>query len=632
MCGIAGVVGISAQSTRESSMRQVVDDLRHRGPDACGVWTSSGIVLGHTRLSIIDLSDTGCQPMHDVSGRWTLVYNGEVYNYVELRDQLRDRGHFFLGGSDTEVVLAALIEWGEGALEHFNGMWALALWDSERRELFVARDRAGKKPFYHAILPRGAFAFSSEIAPLLRLGAQVGIDRQAAFDFLTQGTYGHLEGRTFFDGIAQLPAAHCGHVRPGGQLVVRRYWDLPMVPRKDRLPYDAAFRRRFRDLMIDAVRLRLRSDVPVGATLSGGLDSSTIVLVVDALTGGAPFHVFTSLYPGTTHDETRYFDDVVAAMRNPIVHRAQPDASRWREDLLTVLRHQEEPFGDTSIFAHFTLMASARNAGVPVVLSGQGGDELLLGYPSMVTAYLGSLLARGNSDALREMWKWAPAVGMARRIAFRNMLGAALPLAARDRIRQRFVQRMGDRVTASLRESVSLRRFSSDERDALSSYLRQVFTRFSIPHLTHYDDRNAMAFSIEGRMPFLDVRLVELMFSVEREALFADGFTKRVLRESFTDLLPTSVRRRRDKVGFYTPMAAWLTSHSSWVAEVMSRERLEAVGVLRPEWYASRLAVLSSGGTEAALDVWRGFIFHLWAARFGITIDQPPHVPPEWAA
>lgn len=630
MCGIIGIVGADARAADER-LHQVIAELRHRGPDASGVWTSSRVALGHTRLSIIDLSDTGCQPMHGATGRWTMVYNGEVYNYIELREQLRDRGHQFHGESDTEVVLAALIEWGESALDRFNGMWALALWDAERQELFVSRDRAGKKPLYYTTLPDGAFAFSSEIKPLLMLGAEIAIDRQAAFDFLTQGTYGHLEGRTFFEGIQQVPAAHCGRVRPGGQLVVRRYWDLPNVPLADQLPYDETFRRRFRDLMTDGVRLRLRSDVPVGATLSGGLDSSTIVLLVDQLTGGAPFHVFTSLYPGTTHDETRHFDAVVGAMRNPIVHRAQPDDSRWREDLLQVLRHQEEPFGDTSIFAHYTLMRAAREAKVPVILSGQGGDELLLGYPSMVTAYLGSELARGRVAALREMWHWAPVAGMARSTALRNMFGAALPLNARDRIRQRFVQRMGERVTSSLRDNVSFRRFVADDRDPLSSYLRQIFTRFSIPHLTHYDDRNAMAFSVEGRMPFLDVRLVELMFSVDRKALFANGFTKRVLRDSFSDLLPPSVRLRQDKVGFYTPMAAWLTTHRSWVSEVMSRERLEAVGVLVPEWYAARLATLSAGGTEAALDVWRGFIFHLWADRFGVTADRTRRSSPKWA-
>jgi asparagine synthase (glutamine-hydrolysing) len=614
MCGIVGVVG----STRPLDLGRTTDLLRHRGPDACGLWEGHGIALGHTRLSIIDLSEAGAQPMHDPSGRWTLVYNGEVYNYVELRDQLRDRGHRFRGESDTEVVLAALIEWGEAALERFNGMWALALWDAEGEVLFLARDRAGKKPLYHATLPDGSLAFASEIAPLLRLGARTGINRQAAFDFLTQGTYGHLGAQTFFEGIRQLPAAHSATVRAGVPLEPRRYWDLPAIARRDRIPYDEAFQRRFRDLLTDAVRIRLRSDVPVGATLSGGLDSSTIVLLVEEITGGAPIHLFTSQYPGTPHDETSYFDAVVERLRAPVLHHARPDSGQWQADLHTVLGHQEEPFGDTSILAHYTLMRAARAAGIPVILSGQGGDELLLGYPSMVTAYLGAELARGSARAVRETVAWAAAAGTNRTATLRNVMGATLPLRARDRIRQQFVQKMAERVTPALREGVSLRRFERDDRDALSAYLRQVFTRFAIPHLTHYDDRNAMACSVEGRMPFLDVRLVELMFSARPEALFAGGFTKRVLRDSFADVLPPSVRCRRDKIGFYTPLAAWLREHHAWIDDFMTTERLESVGLLVPERYRTALATLGSGDARVELEVWRGFILHLWAARFAL--------------
>jgi asparagine synthase (glutamine-hydrolysing) len=627
MCGITGIldkVGAPAGRSR-AEVERMTSLLRHRGPDGVGVWHDDVIALGHTRLSIIDLSQAGRQPMHDASGRWTLIYNGEVYNYRELRDALRDRGHVFRSSTDTEVVLAALIEWGENALTRFNGMWSLALWDRMRQRLFVARDRVGKKPFYYTTLPDGRLAFASEITPLLRLGKAAAVDRQAAFDFLTQGTYGHLAERTFFERIRQLPAAHYAWVTPGGAVEPHRYWDLPIVGGRDRIPYDDQFRARFRELMLDAVRLRLRSDVPVGATLSGGLDSSTIVLAVDRLTDGAPLHLFTSLYPGTSHDETPFFDAVVRRMRQPVIHRAQPDPERWREDLLAVLDHQEEPFGDTSILAHYTLMREARDHHVPVILSGQGGDELLLGYPSMVTAYLGARLARGDAAAFRELWRWAPAAGMRRRSALRNAVGAALPLSARDRIRQQFVSRMADRVDPALRDGASLRRFDADHRDALGSYLAQVFTRFAIPHLTHYDDRNAMAFGVEGRMPFLDVRLVELMFSVRGEALFAKGFTKRVLRESFADVLPPEVLQRRDKIGFYTPLADWLRAHGTWIDEIMTVERLQAARLLDVPRYQGALQRLRAGRSDAALEVWRGFIVHLWLERFCVAgIETAP--------
>ena len=624
MCGIAGIV--PPQGTRAESyaaaLTRMTGAIAHRGPDAHGEWAEDGACLGHRRLSIIDLSDAGRQPMADESGRYLLVFNGELYNYLELRDELKTRGYRFHTETDSEVLLAAYREWGAQALDRFNGMWAFAIWDRVKQELFLARDRAGKKPLYVARDAQGALFFASEVKAIRAAGIAVRMHAQSAFDFITQGTYGHLGAASFFEGVEQLPAGHWLRVTRGGTPEVRRWWDLPLVPERDRLPYDDRLRARFRELLTDAVRLRLRSDVPVGATLSGGLDSSTLVLLVDQVTGGAPLHLFTSLYPGTSHDETPYFDSVVERLRAPIVHRVAPRDDEWKETLLRVLEHQEEPFGDTSILAHFSLMRAAREQGVPVVLSGQGGDELLLGYPSMVTAYLGSLAARGRvAEAAREVVRWSAMAGIPMAVTARNALGAALPIPMRDRVRQRFVARMSDAVTPELRARASLRRFADERgRSSLDSYLAQVFKRFAIPHLTHYDDRNAMAFAVEGRMPFLDHRLVELLFSTRYDALYKDGVTKRILRESFADVLPPRVRDRRDKIGFYTPLARWLREHLPWVQDVMAPERVRELGVLAPAHYAARLSALRDGDTSAALAVWRGFIFHLWADRF----ELPP--------
>ena len=622
MCGIAGIVAAVGPQRAPGAdvVRRMAATLTHRGPDASGCWTDGTAALGHTRLSIIDLSPAGRQPMQDESGRYVMVYNGEVYNYRELRSQLEDRGYRFRSTSDSEVVLTAYREWGPSALDRFNGMWAFAIWDAERGELFAARDRAGKKPFYYASDATGAFYFASEVKALRAAGLQFGLNPQAAFDFLAQGTYGHLGEQGFFLGVNQLPAGHRLRLRPGGRAHVERYWDLPVVRGRDRLPYDAEFRRRFRELLIDAVRLRLRADVPVGATLSGGLDSSALVLIANELTGGRPMHLFTSLYPGSGYDETPYFQAVTSRLGRPLVHHATPSAERWRDDLLCVLDHQEEPFGDTSIFAHFALMRAARAAGVPVLLSGQGGDEVLLGYPSLVTAYLGSRLARGHIiHALTEAWRWSRGTPLGPARAVRNMVGAALPLPARDRLRRRYAERMAAGLTSALRARSSLRRFGDEAcRDALDSYLAQTFKRFTIPHLTHYDDRNAMAFSVEGRMPFLDYRVIELLFAARYDALFHGGLTKRVLREAFADLLPDAVRQRRDKIGFYTPLAAWLRASAAWVAQFMTRERMEHVGVLEPTRYLSCLRELALGSNAPELEVWRGLIFHLWVERFGV--------------
>ena len=637
MCGITGVVATS-DLPREATapvIRAMTCTLAHRGPDNTGMWIEGPIALGHTRLSIIDLSSAGNQPMTDEEGRFVLVFNGEIYNFVELRGELEALGHRFASRSDSEVVLRAYRQWGSTALDRFNGMWALAIWDREREELFVARDRAGKKPLYYVIDEGGSLYFASEVKALRAAGMSLRMNPQAAFDFLTQGTYGHLGGETFFANVHQLPAGHWLRRNRSGAITITRYWDLPIVAEADRVPYDDRFRARFRELLTDAVRVRLRSDVAVGATLSGGLDSSTIVGLVDQLTGGAPLHLFTSLYPGSAHDETPYFDAVVSRLRQPIVHRVAPvGGEHWRERLFKVLAHQEEPFGDTSIFAHFHLMEAAREAEVPVVLSGQGGDELLLGYTSMVKAYLGHLLARGRvGQVVGEINRWASTVGMSSLGALSAVGAHSIPLALRDRVRKRYVARLARIVTPELRARVTYHRFDLDpRRSTLDNYLAQVFTRFSIPHLTHYDDRNAMAFAVEGRMPFLDHRLVDLLFTVEYDALFRDGVTKRVLRESFADLLPPIVRARRDKVGFHTPLGAWLRADGEWVAEFMTEERMCHLGVLDPRRYRLQLARLRAGNNAPELEVWRGLILHLWAERFDVqplameaaTFSRPP--------
>jgi asparagine synthase (glutamine-hydrolysing) len=622
MCGIVGLTSVRplALGPTCSQVERMVDAIAHRGPDDRGVWCGAHAALGHARLSIIDLTAAGHQPMANETGRYQIVFNGEIYNYKELREQLVARGHRFQSSTDTEVLLRSYLEYGPSCLDALNGMWAFAIWDDETRQLFMARDRAGKKPLYY-VERDGAFWFASELKAMFAVGMRFGLNPQAAFDFLTQGTYGHLGAEGFFADVMQLPAAHFLTMRVGERPQLQRYWSLPEVTVADRVPYDASFRARFRDVFIDAVTLRLRSDVPVGATLSGGLDSSAIVTVVDRVTNGAPLHLFTSLYPGSIIDETPFFEAVVQRLRRPIVHRAAPPEGRFRERLMRVLYHQEEPFGDTSIFAHYHLMEAARAAGVPVVLSGQGGDELMLGYPSLVKAYLGSLVAQGRFHrAWSELGAWTKGSDRSRRQAIASVGLHALPLALRDRVRGLFVSsRLATIVSPALREAARVSRFeSSNGRSMLDAYLAQVFTRFAIPHLTHYDDRNGMAFAVEGRMPFLDYRVVELLFSVEYDALFADGVTKRVLRDSFSDLLPPKVRDRRDKVGFFSPLARWLREEMDWIVAFMSTERIQHVGVLDARRFSASLGAFRAGSDATELEVWRGLLYHLWVELFDV--------------
>lgn len=620
MCGIAGILaGLDAVPVQDSQLWRMAGSLRHRGPDAAGIWTDSRLGFAHTRLSIIDLSPAANQPMADASKRYVIVHNGEIFNYVELRDELKDLGHAFRTHSDTEVILTAYRQWGADCLGRFNGMWAFAIWDTVRAELFAARDRAGEKPLYYVVRPDGTLLFASEVATLQALGLRVGVNPQAAFDFLTQGTYGHLGASTFFDGVCQLPAAHMMRASAGAQPSITPYWQLPAIAERDRLPYTPELRNRFRDVFVDAVRLRLRADVPVGATLSGGLDSSAVVGAINLLTECQDVHLFTRQYPGTDHDETRYVEAVVARLHHPILHTV-PETDELGEQILDVIDRQEEPFGDTSIVAHYELMRAARSCGIPVLLSGQGGDELLLGYPSMVHAYLAHLLAGGSlARALSEIGTWSEGQNQSVARTMMRIAPHTLPLMLRDDVRTLRVRQLARRVTPNLRRRVGFHRFQSDaRRHSLDNYIAQVFTRFALPHLTHYDDRNAMTFAVEGRMPFLDYRLVELAFSVEYAAMFSGGYTKRLLRDSCADLLPELVRRRRDKVAFYTPLARWLRDHASLVRQVTSPDFVHALGAMNSTWFEKRLAALMHGDDSAKLDVWRAFVLHLWASRFDV--------------
>lgn len=621
MCGIAGIlVGRSGVPIEEEQLWRMANALRHRGPDAAGVWRDSELGFAHTRLSIIDLSAAANQPMLDATGRYVLVHNGEIFNHVELRQELKDLGHTFRTHSDTEVILAAYRQWNAACLQRFNGMWAFAIWDTVEEELFAARDRSGKKPFYYAQRSDGSLVFASEVKALQSLGLRFGVNPQAAFDFLTQGTYGHLGANTFFLGLRQLPAAHMLRAKPGGTVQVDRYWDLPAVARRDRIAYTRDLQRRFRDLFVDAVSLRLRADVPIGATLSGGLDSSAIVGVIDQLSHGEDLHLFTRQYPGTAHDESQYVDAVVRRLQQPVLHTVPEAEDALGDQIDTVVDRQEEPFGDTSIVAHYDLMRAARAAGIPVILSGQGGDELLLGYPSMVHAYLGHLVAHGSLAALSEITQWSEGQKQSVGRVLLQVAPHVLPLTIRDDVRTLRVRWLAQRATPNLRRQVGFHRFQRDAwRGSLDTYVAEVFTRFALPHLTHYDDRNAMTFAVEGRMPFLDYRLVELAFSVDYAALCSRGYSKRLLREGCADLLPDIVRQRRDKIGFFTPLARWLRANAAAVRRATSADFVEALGIMNDAWFEGRLSALMNGDDSAQLDVWRAFVLHLWASRFDVS-------------
>jgi asparagine synthase (glutamine-hydrolysing) len=608
MCGIYGEWNLSGAAVRPSAVQRATTLLRHRGPDdegyllgntsesrylPCGgAETTEAMGLprieqfrtepfdfafGFRRLSILDLSPLGHQPMASSDGRLWLIFNGEIYNYRELRAELSGYGHRFRGGSDTEVILAAFQQWGPGCLQRFNGMWAFALWDTAEKKLFLARDRFGVKPLHYR-WDGDQFAFASEIkALLISDGASPAVDDQAVYDYLVSGGMpSPMAGRTFFREIRALAPGNWLSVHRG-KLVVQRYYSLPDGPVNGRSSAESAVAR-YRDLFTDAVRLRLRSDVPVGTCLSGGIDSSSIVCVINRLMVedgvaatqvGARQKTFSAVYdrPGR-FNESRHIETVLQATgaeRNFTI----PTAERLAGDLKQLIWHQDEPFGSTSIYAQWCVMAKVRERGVTVLLDGQGADEALGGYRPY-DVQLADLLRRGRYlSALEASRDMRATTGMSQLAVW----GRALARQAPERFLER-LRRYRDRDKAALLQT-RLQEFRPGTTAqpkvyrGLASHLQELVTETSLPHLLRYEDRNAMAFSVEGRVPFVDYRLVEFALTDGIRWCVHQGWTKWILRESMRDLVPSSIVWRRDKVGFETPESEWMGTLLSQSRELL---------------------------------------------------------------
>jgi len=614
MCGICGVVALDRPAEEETT-RAMLHALRHRGPDGVGFYAAPGVALGHARLAIIDLSDGGRQPFASEDGSLQLLHNGEVYNYRELRAELEDHGHRFRSATDTEVILAAYQEWGDTCVDRFNGMWAFALWDGTRRRLFCARDRFGVKPFYYRH-SGSRLVFASEPVALLRdPDYQPMVNERAVRDFVEQGYTDHLE-ESFFAGVAVLPAAHVLVLDERG-LSTHRYWQLePVAPEEDA---PAAFRR----LFLDSVRLRLRSDVPIGTALSGGLDSSAIAVAIEHLLQtesesafqiGERQRTFTVFFEDTGFDERPYAEAVSAHVRAD-AHWISFDDTDLVDVLPAVVEAQGEPFGSTSVVAQWYVMRAAREAGLKVMLDGQGGDEVLAGYPTTWPYRFADLLLTGRMRSLaREIGNFGggvPATAVALGTPF-------LP----ERTRWRLRGRRGDArslVHSRLRamEPTALRTAPDGLPDRLRRTYASILLERGLPELLRYEDRNSMTHSLESRVPFLDVRVVQLAYGLPAEELVDRGTTKLVLRRAFSDLLPPLVRDRRDKLGFVTPEARFLRGAlGDLAAATFVSQPCRDRGLIDPDAALARLDSHRSGRLSAGFELWRALSVELWAQSF----------------
>jgi len=577
-----------------AALERMAEAMAHRGPDGQGIFAEDEAGLAFRRLAIIDLDPRSDQPLHHA--HLHLVFNGEIYNYLELREQLRGLGHNFRTEGDGEVLLHAWAQWGEEALERVNGMFALAIWDSRDRALTLATDPFGEKPVYWTSAD-GQLAFASDIRAILQVKPSLGSPNEAALGpFIALGLLPPIE-HSFFAGISRLPGAHLLRWR-AGQAQTRRYW----WPRAIDPPtsYTEAVDT-LRTLLADSIRLRLRADVPVGTSLSGGIDSSAIVALSAELAGDHTRHAFTASFPGFARDEWDRAHEVARAAGVVEHHRVSPRAADLLEDLERLVRDQEEPFMTTSIYAQWRVMAAAREAGVTVLLDGQGADELLGGYDVSGGWALRSM---GNGALLRGLIAGPARVERAKALGFDTLPRAlargyrssrASPYASRDAIAQ----------------AVAVEAPQIQERSPLRRELLREAFHTSLPGLLRFADRDSMAHSREVRLPFLDRRVAEFALSLPPSYLFRDGVTKRVLRDAMQGLVPSSVLSQREKVRFETPEQQWFREPAfiERACEVLLDgsidDGLYDTGAIRADARAGRWRDASALWRAMSVELWR---------------------------
>jgi asparagine synthase (glutamine-hydrolysing) len=585
---------------------------RHRGPDGEGFYESSGVALGHCRLAIIDCSETGHQPMSDNEGRYWITYNGEIYNYLELAKDLAKLGHRFRGRSDTEVVLAAFKYWGRGCLERLRGMFAFAIWDEKDRSLFAARDRLGIKPFHYWIDGSSHLAFASELKALLSFPLRRSANVSLARAFLAWGLVDYEPASTMIEDIQRLPPAHAMTWRSGEGIRLWRYWQVTVseeldVARARRPALVNEFRRRLEE----SISIHLRSDVPVGTCLSGGLDSSTIVCVVNGLLRGQGTwrlnkqHTFSACFEEPHLDERWYIDAVVSATEcNP--HYVFPRGERLATELETWLWHQEEPVSGLGVYAQYCVARSAREQGIKVLLDGQGADEQLAGYRKFILAYLRQLIRAGQY--VRASWEFLAFFcrpEILRTSSFndgRRYLFPTLP---------ELTPLWPDGVQPQRPDGLRI-------GNSLGRRLESDITQYSLPALLRFEDRNMMAFGVESRVPFLDHVLVEWVASLPSTLRLSDGWTKRILREAFREILPDRIRTRRSKLGFVTPASAWLAGPLfDWLRDTLTAPR-HLDGIVDLDGVKRLLARRESGDRSFPLEdiLFYLAIYETWARQF----------------
>lgn len=566
MCGIAGIIVVNESITNSAAIKKMTDCISYRGPDGDGYWHSDDnrIALGHRRLSIIDLTHDADQPMQ-YQDRYVIVFNGEIYNYLELRKQLIQKGYTFHTSSDTEVLVALYDYKKEKCLDDLDGMFSFAIYDKQRSLLFAARDRFGEKPFFYHYLPGKIFAFGSEMKQLWSIGVSKDLNHKMVYNYLAKdlvmNPFNHSE--TFYRDVQRLGKSCYLEVNTNTlTLETKRYYDIDWRTTDHSITVEQAALK-FKDLFYESVSRRLRSDVPVGSSLSGGLDSSMVVCTIDQMDSSKSMKrkTFSARFPGFHKDESVYQNLVIQQCQvDP--HYIYPDTKSITNNLAKILVHQEEPIGSTSICAQYEVFAKARKENVIVLLDGQGADEILAGYTMYLPTFF-SELKNANPGEYTRQWKAYctiqsdnPINGMYTWPTVKDKLQGLIPKPVKEGIKsiQRMIHADTSFLNASFRNAYKGDQFmDSWSFSSLNEHLYFSTMQYGLEELLRYADRNSMAHSVEVRLPFLYHKLVEFLFSLPSVYKINNGWMKFIQREAYQHIVPEKILSRKDKIGYEPP-------------------------------------------------------------------------------
>lgn len=569
MCGIFGAVWLRASSA-VPKFDGAIEALRFRGPDDKGLdqfdCGPTQVAMGHTRLSIIDLSSAGHQPMVSKDGKFSIVFNGEIYNYLELRSDLMAMGHEFVSNSDTEVLLTAWRQWGAECLPRLVGMFAFAVLDKISGTLTCVRDAFGIKPFFYT-KEQDAFFFASEIPAIKALKRQkLALNWQRAYDYLVHGDY-DSSAESFVEDVFHLQPGHALTVdlTTGNAAIPSRWWKPSIQERTDLNFQQAA--ELVRESFLESIRLHLRSDVAIGAALSGGIDSSAVVCAIRHIEPDVPINTFSYIARDSSISEETWVDRINGHV-GAKAHKVTVSAAELGADLDEMIRVQGEPFGGTSIYAQFRVFRLARESGVTVTLDGQGADELLAGYNGYPGQRIRSLLEKGRvGEAWDFLNAWAQWPGRSRmagaKRAVAELTGGRLYHALRRFNGMRDIPTWINAETlverGIIRRYPRQRAVEAENGRRVAAELALSLTQRGLPALLRHGDRNSMRFSVESRVPFLTTKIANLVLSLPEEYLISqEGQTKHVFRAAMRGIVPDQILDRRDKIGFETPEQQWL--------------------------------------------------------------------------